>query len=67
MRTKVCSGFPWGSADKESALSAEDLGSIPGLGRYAREGKGYPLQFSGLENFTDCIVLGVTENWKRLK
>ena len=66
MRTKVCSGFPWGSAGKESALSAEDLGLIPGLGRYPREGKGYPLQYSGLENFTDCIVHGVAKSQTRL-
>ena len=67
MRTKVCSGFPWGSAGKESALNTGDLGSIPGLGRYPREGKGYPLQYSGLENFTDCTVHGVAESWKRLE
>ena len=30
-----------------------DLGSIPGLGRYPGEGKGYPLQYSGLENSVD--------------
>ena len=29
-----------------------DLGSIPGLGRSLGEGKGYPLQYSGLENYT---------------
>ena len=39
-------GFPRGSAGKESAHSAGDLGSIPGLGRYPGEGKGYPLQYS---------------------
>ena len=33
----------------------KDLGSIPGLGRYPGEGKGYPLQYSGLENFMDYI------------
>ena len=43
-------GFPRGSAGKESACNAGDLGSIPGLGRSPGEGKGYPLQFSGLEN-----------------
>jgi len=51
-------GFPCGSASKESACSAGDLGSIPGLGRFFGEGKGYPLQYSGLENSTDCIVHG---------
>jgi len=43
-------GFPCGSAGKESACNAADLGSIPGLGRSPGEGKGYPLQCSGLEN-----------------
>ena len=35
---------------KESACNIGDLGSIPGLGRSPGEGKGYPLQYSGLEN-----------------
>ena len=39
----LCMGFPGGSAGKESACNAEDLGSIPGLGRSPGEGKGYPL------------------------
>ena len=56
-------GFPCGSAGKESACSAGDLGSIPGLGRLSGEGKGYSLQYSGLENSTDCIVHGVTKSW----
>ena len=43
-------GFPVGSAGKVSACNTGDLGSIPGLGRYLREGNGYPLQYSGLEN-----------------
>ena len=42
-----------GSAGKESACNARDLGSIPGLGRSPGEGKGYPLQYSGLENSMD--------------
>ena len=33
-------GFPFGSAGRESAHNAGDLGSIPGLGRYPGEGKG---------------------------
>ena len=53
-------GFPDGSAGKESACNVGDLGSIPGLGR---EGKGYPLQYSGLENSMDCIVHGVAKSW----
>ena len=40
--------FPCGSAGKESACSAGDLGLIPGLGRSPEEGKCYPLQYSGL-------------------
>ena len=47
---KVYRHFPWGSAGKESACNAGDLGSIPGSGRSPGEGKGYPLQYSGLEN-----------------
>ena len=50
--------FPCGSAGKESAYNVGDLGSSPGLGRSAGEGKGYPLQFSGLENSMDYIVHG---------
>ena len=47
------------------ACNAGDLDSIPGLGR-SPEGKGYPLQYSGLENSMDCIVHGVTNNQTRL-
>ena len=43
-------GFPCGSAGEESACNAGDLSSIPGLGRCPGEGKGYPLQYSGLES-----------------
>ena len=42
--------FPDSSVGKESACNAGDMGSIPGLGRYPGEGKGYPLQDSCLEN-----------------
>ena len=49
-------GFPGGSAGKESACNAGDLGLIPGLGRSPEEGKDYPLQNSGLQNFMDFIV-----------
>ena len=54
--------FPGGSAGKESACNAGDLGSILGLGRSPREGKGYPLQYSGLENSMDCKVHGFANN-----
>ena len=46
-------GFPCGPASKESTCNAGDLGSIPGLGRSPGEGKGYPFQYSGLENSMD--------------
>ena len=46
-------GFPCVSAGKESTCNAGDLGSIPGLRRSPGEGKGYPFQYSGLENFMD--------------
>ena len=39
-----------------------DLGLIPGLGRSPGEGKGYPLQYSGLENSMGCIVHGLTKS-----
>ena len=49
-------GFPGGLAGKEFTCSAEDLGSIPGLGRTSGEGNGYTLQYSDLENSMDYIV-----------
>ena len=55
-------GFPYGSTGKESTFNVGDLGLIPGLGRSPGEGKGYPLQYFGLENFMDCIVHGVAES-----
>ena len=58
--------FPCGSAGKESACNVGDQGSFPGLGRSPGEGKGYPLQYSGLENSMDCIVHGVAKCWRRL-
>ena len=62
MYTCVHMGFPGGSTGKESACSVGDLGSIPGLGRSPGEGKGYPLQYSGLENSLDYIVHEVKKN-----
>ena len=59
-------GFPCGSAGKESACNVGDLGLIPGLGRSPGEGKGYPLQYSALENFVDCIVDRAAESWTQL-
>ena len=49
-------GFPESSVGKESTCSVGDLGSILELGRSPVEGKGYPPQYSGLENSMDCIV-----------
>ena len=64
--TPVFLDFPCGSAGKESACNVGDLGLIPGLGRSPGEGKGYPLQCSGLENSMDCIVHGVAKSRTRL-
>ena len=59
-------GFSCGSAGKESTCNAGDLGSIPGLGRSPEEGKGYPLQYSGLQNSMDYIVHGVAKSRTQL-
>ena len=53
---------PDSSFGKESACNAGDLDVIPWLGRSPGEGKGYLLQYSGLENVMDCIVHGVTKS-----
>ena len=58
--------LPCGSAGGESACNAEDLSSIPGLGRSPGKKNGYSLQYSGLDNSTDCIVHEVTKSWTRL-
>ena len=55
-----------GSAHKESTCNVGDLGSIPGLGRSPGGGKGYPLQYSGLENSMDWIVHGVAKSRTQL-
>ena len=55
-------GFSCGSAGKEFAFNAGDLGLIPGLERFPGEGKGSTLQYSGLENSIDCIVHGVAKS-----
>ena len=54
------------SVGKESACSAGDPGSIPGLGRSPGEGNSYSLQYSGLENSMDCVVHGVAKSQTRL-
>ena len=53
--------FPDSSVVKESPCNLGDLGLIPGLGRSPGEGKGYPFQYSGLENSMDCIDHGFAE------
>ena len=65
-RLAALKSFPCGSAGKDSTCNAGDLGLIPGLGRSPGEGKGYPLQYSGLENLMDCIVHGVSKSQTRL-
>ena len=53
--------FPCGSAGKESVCNAGVLGSIPGLGGSPGEGKGYPLQYSGLGNSRDWVTKSRTQ------
>ena len=62
LRLAYVMNFSCGSAGKESTCNAGDLGLIPKLGRSPGEGKGYPLQYSGLENSMDCIAQGVTQS-----
>ena len=62
MYTSVLLGFPCGSAGKESTCNEGDLGSISELERSPGEEKGYPLQYSDLENSMDYTVHGVTKS-----
>ena len=66
VRIMSSSCVPDSSVGKEFACSAGDLGLIPGLGRSPGEGKGYPLQYSGLENSVDYIVHGLTRSQTQL-
>ena len=59
-------GLPLWLSGKESTHNVGDLGSIPGLGRSPGEGKGSPLQYSGLVDYMDCIVDDVTKTWTGL-
>ena len=59
-------GFSDSSVGKESSCNAGGLGSIPGLGRSPGEGKGYSLQYSGLENSMDYTVHGVAKSQTQL-
>ena len=54
-------GFPGSSASKESACNVGHLDSIPGLRGSPGEGKGYPFQYSAVENSRDCIFHGVAK------
>ena len=65
--TPVVLGFPGCSAGKEPACNAGDLGSIPESGRSPGEGNSNPLQYSGLENSTDCIAHGVSESAQHIR
>ena len=58
--------FPGGSAGKEPAYNAGDLGSIPGLGKSPGERHVNPLQYSVLENSMGCIVHEVTKSQMQL-
>ena len=51
--------FPGSSVGKESACSAGDSGSIPGLGISPGEGNGNPLDYSCLENPMDRVAMGL--------
>ena len=58
-------GFPDNSVGKESTCSAGDPGSIPGSGRSAAEGIGYPLQYSSLVAQLVKNPLAMQETWVR--
>ena len=60
------SSYPGGSSGKESACNEGDLCSIPGLGRSPGEGKGNPLQYSGLDNYWTVQSMGSQRGWTRL-
>ena len=77
LNTPWCTGWPHPHCNKElsspkggavvknppaKAGDTGDASSIAGLGRSPGEGKGYPLQYPGLENSMDCIVHGVTKS-----
>ena len=64
-------GFFGGSVVKNLPANAEDMGSIPGLGRSTGEGNGNSLQYSSLGNPTDrgawwAIVHGIAKSQTRL-
>ena len=53
------------TSEPPGKLNMGDLGSIPRLGQSHEEGKGYPLQYSGLENSMDSIVHGIAKSQTR--
>ena len=63
MDLEIIMGFPGGSDGKESAYNVVDLGLIPGLGRFPGEGKGYPCQYSCLDNNMDKGAWKSTSPW----
>ena len=64
--TPVFLGFLCGSAGKKSTCNGGDLGLITELGGSSGEGKGYPFQYSGLENSMDSTVHGVRKSQTQL-
>ena len=64
--TPVFLGFPVAQLVKNPPAIWETWGLIPGLERSPGEGKGYPLQYSGLENPRDYTVHGVAKSRTRL-
>ena len=62
LNTSTQMGLPLGSAGKESACNAGDLGSIPGLGRSPGEGK---VTHSSIPAWRIpwTVVHGVTKSW----
>ena len=61
--TPVFMGYVVAQLIKNPTCNAGDLGSISRLGRTPGGGKGYPLEYSGLEKSMDCIVHGVAKSW----
>ena len=56
-------GFPHSSVGKESACNAADPDSIPGMGRSAGEGTGYPVQYSWA-SLVAQLVKNLTAMWE---
>ena len=67
MRIKRTEGFPDSSVGKESACNEGDPGLIPGLGRSAGEGIGYPLQYSWVSPVAQLVknLPAMWETWVR--